>query len=182
MGSGTVGLFGVQAVKAFGDCEVTVFDCFEEKLDLADQAGADYTVNTMGGDYLNQVNHITGGRGFDYVFETAGSAATIKIAYEIAGNKSTICCIGTPKTDVTFSVKEWENINRKECFVTGSWMSYSKPWPGSEWNDAAAFFAEGKIKCIDGMIHKRFQLSECGDAFDLFKNNAAKGKILFVSE
>lgn len=182
LGSGTVGLFGVQAVKAFGDCEVTVFDCFDEKLDLAKKAGADHVVNTMTDDFIAASKEITDNRGFDYVFETAGSTVTIKIAFEIAGNKSSVCFIGTPKNELVFSVKEWENINRKEFKATGSWMSYSKPWPGSEWEDAARLFAEGKIRCIDGMIHKTFHLSGCREAFNMFKANAVKGKILFVAD
>ena len=33
----------------------------------------------------------------------------------------------------------FENMNRKEFRLTGSWMSYSAPFPGSEWSDTAYY-------------------------------------------
>ena len=46
--------------------------------------------------------------------------------------------------DLTFTPKQWENMNRKEFKLTGSWMSYSSPFPGKEWDLTAHYFATGQ--------------------------------------
>ena len=89
---------------------------------------------------MDKAMALTGGRGYDYVYETAGNSITIKMAFQLAANKAQICCVGTPTNEVTFSVKEWENMNRKEFILTGSWMSYSAPFPGHEWELVAHYF------------------------------------------
>ena len=52
------------------------------------------------------------------------------MAFELAGNRSHVTFIGTPHNEITFTAKEWELLNRKEFKMTGSWMSYSAPFPG----------------------------------------------------
>jgi L-iditol 2-dehydrogenase len=107
----------------------------------------------------------------------------MRIAFDIAGNKSNICFIGTPSTDVTFNSKQWENINRKEIKLTGSWMGYSAPFPGHEWSLTARYFANGRLKLEPGMIYKTYPLSEAAEAFALFKNpSQIHGKVLLINE
>ena len=68
------------------------------------------------------------------------------MAFELAANKAHVCFIGTPHENLTFTPKEWENMNRKEFKLTGSWMSYSAPYPGREWELTAHYFATGQLK------------------------------------
>jgi len=174
LGGGTIGLFTMQWAKIFGAASVTVFDISDERLDLCAEMGADYTVNTA-----LSVNG--GGFGaYDYVFETAGVVQTMQLAFEIAANKADICFIGTPTRDLIFTPKLFENMNRKEFRLTGSWMSYSAPFPGEEWRLTAHYFKTGQLKFSDGLIFKKFGLSECGEAFNLYKTGQVKGKILFM--
>jgi L-iditol 2-dehydrogenase len=145
--------------------------------------GADAVFNTKDPDFLDKVTQYTGGRGFGYVFETAGNPITIQLAYQLAGNKSHICCIGTPHTPVTFTAAQWELMNRKECYVTGSWMSYSAPFPGKEWSLCARFLANGQLKFDPSFIHKRYAMSQAGDAFAEYHHpENVHGKIMLLSE
>ena len=89
-----------------------------------------------------------------YVYETAGSAPTSYMAFELAANKANVCFIGTPTKDLTFSPKLWEQMNRKEFKLTGSWMSYSAPFPGKEWELTAHYFKTGQLKFDPGFIFK----------------------------
>ncbi len=174
LGGGTIGLFTMQWAKIFGAKSVTVFDISDERLALAKRLGADHTVNTSDGTY--------GDERFDYVFETAGQVPTMKAAFEVAANKASVCYIGTPHGDMTFSPKEWEQLNRKELSVTGSWMSYSAPFPGEEWELTAHFFSNGQLKFDDSLIFRTFDLKDTGEAFKLFKTpGSVKGKILIRS-
>lgn len=183
LGGGTIGMMTAQWAKIFGAKSVTVFDIVDERLELAKRLGADYGVNSGKPDFMDQVNEITGGRGFDYVYETAGNTITMKLAFKLAANKAGVCFIGTPTKELSFTVDEWEAINRKEFILTGSWMSYSAPFPGDEWELTAHYFSTGQLKYDDSFIFKKMPLSQIADAFEMFKTpGLVKGKILIDSE
>lgn len=183
LGGGTIGLLTMQWAKIFGAQKVVVFDIVPERLELAARLGADAGVNTLDADFKQQAAELTNGRGFDYVYETAGNTITMKMAFELAGNKAQICMIGTPTREMTFSVAEWENMNRKEFKVTGSWMSYSAPFPGHEWTMTAHYFKTGQLKFDESFIFKKVPLSEIASAFEMFKTpGLVKGKVLIDSE
>ena len=171
LGGGTIGIFTMQWAKIFGAKSVTVFDISDERLALCKKMGADYIVNTK----TEPINK----NAYHFVFETAGVTATMHLAFEIAGNKANVCFIGTPTTDLTFTPKLFENMNRKEFKLTGSWMSYSAPFPGEEWELTAHYFKTGQLKFDEEMIFKKFSLSEVSEAFGLYKiPGAVKGKIM----
>lgn len=175
LGGGTVGLFTMQWAKIFGAKSVTVFDISDTRLELAKKLGADYVVNTA-------TEEVKQGA-YAYVFETAGQTATMQMAFEIASNKASICFIGTPTKDLTFTPKLFENMNRKEFKLTGSWMSYSAPFPGDEWELTAHYFKTGQLKFDDSLIFKKFPMQDIAQAFELFKTpGAVGGKILLYNE
>lgn len=183
LGGGTIGMFVMQWAKIFGAAWTTVFDIAPERLELGKRLGADAGINTREDGFMERAMALTGGKGFDYVFETAGNVATMKMAFELAANKAHICFVGTPTKELSFTVREWENMNRKEFTLTGSWMSYSAPFPGEEWKLTAHYFKTGGLKFDDSFIFKKMPLSQIADAFALFKTpGTVKGKILIDSE
>lgn len=183
LGGGTIGMLTMQWAKIFGASKVVVFDIVKERLDLALALGADAAVNTLDEDFKEQVAQLTSGCGFDYVYETAGNTITMRLAFDLAANKADVCFIGTPTRELTFSVDEWEKMNRKEFTLTGSWMSYSAPFPGHEWTLAAHYFGNGQLKIDDSFIFKIVPLSQIAEAFSWYKTpGTVKGKILIDSE
>jgi len=171
LGGGTIGAFMTQWAKIFGAKSITVFDISKERLDLCRRFGADYAVDpNRDGVKKNR---------YGYVFETAGVTDTMRLSFEIAANKAHICFVGTPVRDLTFTPSQFENMNRKEFKLTGSWMSYSAPFPGEEWILTAHYFKTGQLKFDESLIFKHFHMSEAPQAFELFKTpGAVKGKIL----
>ena len=183
LGGGTIGMFTAQWARIYGGRKVVVFDLIDERLELARELGADATINTSAPDFMEQAKALTNGHGFDYVFETAGATPTMKMAIELAANKAHVCFIGTPHVDLTFTPKLWECMNRKEFKLTGSWMSYSAPYPGVEWQICADCFADGRLRFSDKLIHRAFPLSQADEAFALYKTpGAVKGKIMLLGE
>jgi len=183
LGGGTIGLFTMQWAKIFGAKKVVVFDISEERLALAKRLGATEGINTLNEDFMKQAKKLTDGKGFDYVYETAGSTVTMKMAFKLAANKAGVCFIGTPTSELSFSVEEWENMNRKEFTLTGSWMSYSAPFPGQEWEATAYYFKTGELKFDESFIYKKIPLSQIASAFEMFKTpGMVKGKLLIDSE
>ena len=107
----------------------------------------------------------------------------ISMAFELAANKAHVCFIGTPHVDLAFTPEMWENMNRKEFHLTGSWMSYSAPFPGKEWELTAHYFATGQLKFDPGFIYKKVPMSQAQEAFQMFKTpGLVKGKVLLVNE
>ena len=183
LGGGTVGMFVMQWAKIFGAREVVVFDINNERLELGKRLGATAGINTLEEGFMDRAKELTEGQGFDYVFETAGNTITMRMAFELAANKANVCFVGTPTKDLTFTVKEWENMNRKEFNLTGSWMSYSAPFPGEEWKLVAHYFKTGELKFDESFIFKKLPLSQIADEFEMYKTPGfVKGKILIDSE
>ena len=183
LGLGTIGIFTLQWAKILGAEKTVAFDIDESRLELAKRMGADEVINTLTPGFRDKAAEITAGRGFDAVFEAAGSPVTMKMAFALAGNKAKLCFIGTPHTDMTFTPAEWENLNRKEFTLTGSWMSYSAPFPGIEWKMTAKYFGTGELKFDPSFIYKTFPMSEAAQAFALYKNpSQVHGKIMLINE
>ena len=182
LGGGTIGIFTLQWARLLGAKSVSVFDISPERLALAKRMGADETFDTREAGCIETARERTNG-GFDYVFETAGVVATMKMAYSLAANKARLCFIGTPHADLTFTPAEWENMNRKEFRLTGSWMSYSAPFPGKEWTMTAEYYADGRLKFDEAFIGGRYPMERAEEAFLLFETpGAVNGKILLMNE
>lgn len=183
LGGGTIGLFAMQWARIFGARKIVVFDIVPERMELALRLGADAVVNTKEEDVTARVAELTDGRGFGFVAETAGTPITLRMSYAVAGNGATVAVIGTPTGNVAFTPKEWELLNRKELHVVGSWMSYSAPFPGKEWELTAHYFATGQLKFDPALIDRTFPLSRAAEAFALFKTPGnVKGKIMLVND
>jgi len=182
LGGGTIGIFTLQWARLLGAKSVAVFDISPERLALARRMGADETYDTREAGCVETARERTHG-GFDYVFETAGVIPTMKMAYSLAANKAHLCFIGTPHADLTFTPAEWENMNRKEFRLTGSWMSYSAPFPGREWTMTAEYYADGRLKFDEAFIGGRYPMERAQEAFLLYETpGAVNGKILLMNE
>ena len=183
LGGGTIGMFTMQWAKIFGSKKVVVFDISDERLALAKKLGADEVVNTTKTDFMKTAMEITDNKGYGFVFETAGQVPTMHMAFELAANKAHVCFIGTPHVDMTFTPKLWENMNRKEFKLTGSWMSYSAPFPGKEWELTAHYFATGQLKFDPAFVFRKIPMSQAQEAFQMFKTpGLVQGKVLLVNE
>ena len=174
IGGGTIGVFMIQWAKIFGAKSVTAFDISPERLELCKKYGADYVVNT-------RTEKIEKGK-YAYVFETAGVTDTMRMSFEVAGKRANVCFVGTPTKDLVFTPELFENMNRKQFNLTGSWMSYSPPFPGDEWTLTAHFFKTGQLRFNEDLIFKRVHMRDAAKAFELYKTpGAVKGKILLYN-
>ena len=183
VGGGTIGTFAIQWARILGASKIVAFGRDRKHLELSKRLGADAIISTLDEDYIEQAMAESDGRGYDYVFEAAGSVPTIKLCFKLAANRATVSFIGTPVGDITFTQQEWELINRKEMFLTGSWMSGNAPYPGDEWTFAGECFADGRLKFDPELFYAKFRMDEAGEAFRLFKDRSrVKGRVLLYNE
>lgn len=172
LGMGTIGCLMAQAIKHIGAENITAIVRNHNYDTLIKTMGLDSIVNTSKANWMDTVQEITCGRGFDFVYETAGSVQTMQQSFQVSGNKAHICFVGTPKKELVFTVQQWEQMNRKEFYLTGSWMSYSRDFPGSEWKDAIEFLEKGYVKIYPGIIHRTVKIKDCSDVFADYKNGS----------
>ena len=67
--------------------------------------------------------------------------------------------------------------------LTGSWMSYSAPFPGKEWKLTAHYFATGQLKFDPEFLYKTYPMSQAAEAFQEFHHpQQVHGKIMLVNE
>lgn len=95
-GSGCIGLCTVLALQANGITDITVVDILDCRLEMAKKLGAK-TVNGAKEDTLLRCAEITGGKGFDLAFETAGTAITTNNAMRAVKKGATVTLIGYSK-------------------------------------------------------------------------------------
>lgn len=183
LGGGTIGLFVIQWARIFGAEKIVAFGRDKKHLEVASRLGADEVISTLDDDFMDKAKALTGGAGFDYVYETAGSTATMKLSFELAANHGSICMIGTPTQDITFTPKQWELMNRKEFRLTGSWMSGNAPYPGDEWTLTSHYFANGQLRFDEQMLHCRVPLSQPEQVCQVLRDRSkVKGRIMFINE
>ena len=183
LGCGTVGIFTVQWAKAMGARKVVVFDIVKERLDLAVRMGADAVVNSTDPNWKEAAMGLTEGEDFAYVFETAGTPATMKMSYYLATTRGKICMIGYPGIPVTFEAPEVFQMIQKEFSVMGSRMSFTPPFPGPDWTLTAEYFSKGALRFDPSMIDREMPMEQVKEAFELFRTpGAVKGKILLVND
>ncbi|RKT35671.1 L-iditol 2-dehydrogenase [Microbacterium sp. AG1240] len=141
IGAGPIGLFAVQWAKILGAREVLAVDVSVEKADMAREAGADLTA-VNDDEALAHAGH----DGFDVVIESAGVPQTIALATNLTARRGEAAFIGIPHRPVELDKSTFSHFLRREATLHGSWNSFSAPFPGREWTESAAAFADGRLR------------------------------------
>ena len=177
-GVGTIGILLVQGLRALGAGSITVLDVDPARLAQARELGADQAFDSRVPDADRAAVEALGEPGFDFVFETAGVPAAEILALKLAGPRGRVMFVGTPHQPLTLQPAEFELMNRKELMVQGSWMNYSAPFPGWEWEFGARLLADGRVRTA-GLVDRVLPLAEAGQVPALLrKRGELKGKLL----
>lgn len=179
IGAGTIGLLTLQAAKALGAASVSVVDISDDKLTLAKSLGADRTINSLDKKQVEAFKQDSESTLNQVIIEIAGVPETFKLSLDIAGPRSVIYLVGTIHKDFSLQYKEYEKILRKELSVVGSWMNYSYPYPGEEWDIACRLFSEDKINTqalLDGTYPPELYIERVLD----LPNKPMSGKVLLT--
>jgi len=175
-GAGTIGLLALQCLKAVGAGKVYMVDIVDKKLELAKKLGADDVINSMNVDLVEYLKEH--GRP-EVVIENSGSPIAQAQCLEIVKKCGSVVYIGTATKDLTLKPDVFEKILRGELNVTGSWMSYSAPYPGYEWTTAVEYIKEKKID-LKSMITNVYKLEDGLVPFQTMRDReACATKVLF---
>jgi L-iditol 2-dehydrogenase len=93
LGSGCIGLVTMLSLKAMGVDDVTLVDVFDIRLQKAKELGAAHTINARNADPVKAMADIYE-YGPDFVFESAGNAATAAQTIQMVKKGGTVVLIG----------------------------------------------------------------------------------------
>ncbi len=116
VGCGMIGVGAIVRASLRGATVIAV-DLDEEKLQLAREIGATYTINSKTEDIHQRLLEMTDGHGPDVVIEAVGSPVTYVMAVNEVAFTGRVVCIGYAKTDISFQTKLFV---QKELDIRGS--------------------------------------------------------------
>lgn len=163
-GMGAIGLFAIQYGKAIGIKKIIAIDVNDKKLEAAKDCGADYTINGSKEDVVKKAKEITDSEGVTAVLEMSGSPIAQVQAVEIVKKLGRVVYLGISHSNLDYPGKVVDRILRGEITITGSWNSFSDPFPGREWTGASKLMAEGKLN-PDKIITHKLSLDDVPEVF-----------------
>ncbi len=160
IGCGGVGISTIQGARVQGAAQIIAVDPVASRREAALRFGA--TEAVAPDELADAKQRITGGEGFDYVFEVVGKSATARTAYENTRRGGTLCVVGAGAMDDTFQ------INMFELFFDEKRILPSLFGGGDvlrSYERAIALWRAGRID-LESMITHRVRLDGVNDALD----------------
>jgi L-iditol 2-dehydrogenase len=165
IGSGPIGLLHLQLVKAEG-CKAIVIDLFKDRLKIAEELGADVTINASEVDAVKEVKKLTNERGVDVAIEAVGLPETWRNAVALTRKGGATLLFGGCKPG-DFVEFDASHIHYGELTIKGAF--HHTPLAVEK---ALKLIASRTIK-IDKMISCRMNLNCVEDALKLMSEGKA---------
>ena len=164
IGCGMVGMGAVVRAATRG-ATVVAADLDDDKLALARQMGASYTINTKTEDVHKRLLEMTSGFGPDVVIEAVGSPATYQMAVDEVAFTGRVICIGYAKSEVSFQTKYFV---QKELDIRGSRNAMPSDFR------AVIHYLERGTCPVDQLITKVIKPEEALDTMKWWSENPGK--------
>ena len=168
-GQGPVGLSGTMLAKAMG-ARVIAVDLSLERLEMAQQFGADEAIDARESDPVEVVRELTHGEGADATLDCTGQSPARVNAVRSARTWGRVCFVGEGNT-TTFEVSP--DIIHKQLTIHGSWTFSSVGQA-----ECARFIIDRRLPLARLLTH-RFAIGEAEEAYQLFDTQTT-GKGVFV--
>jgi threonine dehydrogenase-like Zn-dependent dehydrogenase len=169
-----LGILHAAVARHRGAAPVILLGRNENRLALAKQFGADYTINVNEvKDPAQAVKDLTEGRGADFVIEAVGTPKTYEQAFAMVRPGGTLAAFGITGTDDVMSLHPVEVV-LGERKITGSCAGV-----GIDWNDAIALLQYRRIE-PDPLFSMVVPLEELEQALHEIQSNPDITKV-FVS-
>ena len=164
IGCGTIGLTIIQLARHMGSGRVIGIDVVAGKRALAEQLGADITLDPAATDIEQEILTLTGQRGADIVIEAVGLSATYHLAARIAKRRGTIIALGF--ADSELSIPSQAFIFRELSLIGSTGFSF-------EVDTVIEYMRRGAIN-VKPLITHVFPLDEVQEGFDVAGSPDAK--------
>ena len=161
VGAGPIGLFALISAKLRG-ATVYVSDMLAGRLETALEYGADGVIDVSKQSLVEEMDKITGGKGFDICVEACGLSTTFLNCIDAAAFAGTIILIGNGKKETSFLHSV---LLKKELNVYGSRNAYTK-----DFKALIQLVAAGKVDVMK-MVSKIYPMQEADEAFKALAHN-----------
>jgi threonine dehydrogenase-like Zn-dependent dehydrogenase len=169
-GQGPVGLSGTMLARAMG-ARVIVVDMSPERLEMAQQFGADEAIDARESDPVKAIRELTHGEGADATLDCTGQPQARVNAVRSARMWGRTCFVGEGNT-ATFEVSP--DIIHKQLTIYGSWTFSSVGQA-----ECAQFVIDRRLP-LDKLLTHRFTLDQADEAYKLFETQTT-GKGVFTA-
>jgi alcohol dehydrogenase len=175
VGLGGVGLATLLGAQLAGARRIVAVDLAADKLALARQLGASDAFDAAAGDAADEIRAATSG-GLDYVFEMAGSAKALDLAYRVTRRGGTTITAGLPHPDQRVSLPPAQMVV-EERTVKGSY--YGSSVPARDLPRYIALYRQGRLP-IDRLMSEHLTLDDINAGFDrLHEGKTVRQMIVF---
>jgi S-(hydroxymethyl)glutathione dehydrogenase/alcohol dehydrogenase len=164
IGCGAVGLNAIQGARIASAGLIVAADVSEAKLQRAQRFGAMQTIDAAVPDAVAQVKAITGGRGPDYVIESAGHPSAFRLAMEAVRPGGQVVLLGKVNVNQDVSFR-WGSLMGEKQIVRAS---YGGGRPARDFPWLAQLYLDGKLM-LDELITRRIALDEINSGFDAIR-------------
>jgi len=165
LGAGPIALMLTQLLKLNGvSVVVTGLSIDEERLKVAKDLGADFTINVEEKNPIEKVRDITGDQGVDVIFEASGDSNCFSQALKMIKRGGEIIGIGIYPSP---SPINFTDVVRREIKIKGV-----RTYLDSSWRHVITM-ATRKMLNIDALITHKFPLNEFLKGFELLKQRKA---------
>jgi S-(hydroxymethyl)glutathione dehydrogenase/alcohol dehydrogenase len=167
LGCGGVGISVIQGARAAGAAEIVAVDPVAARREGAVRFGATEAIGPE--ELADARNRVTGGEGFDYVFEVVGRSDTARTAYETTRRGGTLCVVGAGAMD------DFLKINMFELFFDEKRILPSLYGGGDvlrSYQRVIRLWRAGRID-LAGLITHRVRLEEVNEAVRQMRSGEA---------
>ena len=171
MGVGSLGLLAVQLARILGARHILAIDPIERRLEIARELSAKPIQVTENGQEIEAIMRETDGRGADLVVVATGASTAQTRSLRLARKGGRVVYLGLPHEDVVIPPSVFGRLVREELKLSGSWNSFSAPYPGIEWRANIAYMASGRLN-TNSLITHRMPLEDAESAYRLIKSDA----------
>jgi len=161
VGMGGVGLAALLGATLAGARRIVAVDMADDKLARARQLGATDMFNAGAATAVQDIRDATSG-GLDYVFEMAGSARALELAYRITKRGGMTVTAGLPPPDATMALPPAHMVI-EERTVKGSY--YGSSVPLRDLPRYIALYRQGRLP-VDRLMSERLSFDEINLGFD----------------
>ncbi|MCP3977635.1 MAG: zinc-binding dehydrogenase [bacterium] len=174
VGVGGVGLNCIQGATHSRAAQVIAVDLREDKLTTAEAFGATSVVNASQENAPQAVSDATAGRGADYVFITAGTAAAVEQSMPMVRRGGTLVVVGMPPTGDMAAI-DTGNLAGNGQTILGSKVGSARV--ADDIPKLARMYQDGLLK-LDELVSNTFSLDQINDAIDSARSGKAVRNVI----
>lgn len=172
LGLGPVGLSFVQFAKLTGMGPIIAIDVYDEKLEMAKERGADYTINSKTTDIATAVHKLCP-NGVDFALDAVGVVSFINTALEIIKPDAKVCVYG-------ISEQMCAPLDWSKCPY--NWTLHFHQFPSkkaeSEAHDQIVSWIQMGILNTSDYVSNVFDFKDIDKAFEKIKNHESTMKMV----